>query len=128
LDAYERRSYPGNLAELLTLPQEGSYLSPNLEITQRPDLIEQETFKEILDVLREPFPGRLYIDNEKLGGFLDHFHKVDCLRTDCALCGYCDRVASQTISIDEEWRRNMIARFERAVGTLITGVLAGYQA
>ena len=127
LEAYERRSYPGNLAELLTLPQEGSYLSPNLEITQRPDLIEQERFKEIAEVLREPFPGRLYIDNEKLDGFLDHFRKVDCLRTDCDLCGYCDRVASRVISIDEEWRQEMIARFERAIGTLITGGLAGYQ-
>jgi collagenase-like PrtC family protease len=127
LDAYERRSYTGNLAELLTLPQEGSYLSPNLEITQRPDLIEPERFKEILGVLREPFPGRLYIDNKKLDGFLDHFHTVDCLHVDCDLCGYCDRVASQVISIDKEWRQEMIARFERAVGILITGELAGYQ-
>ena len=127
LDAYERRSHTGNLAELLTLPQEGSYLSPNLEITQRPDLIEPERFKEILGVLREPFPGRLYIDNKKLDGFLDHFHKVDCLHVDCDLCGYCDRVASQVISIDEEWRQEMIARFERAMGILITGELAGYQ-
>ena len=126
VDAYDRRIYRGNLAELLTLPQEGSYLSPNLEITQRPDLIEQERFREILEVLREPFTGRLSIDNEKLDGFLDHFRKVDCLRTDCDYCGYCDRVASKAISIDEKWRQEMIARFERAIGMLISGELAGY--
>jgi collagenase-like PrtC family protease len=128
LDAYERKSYRGNLVELLTLPQEGAYLSPNVEITQRPDLIEQETLREILAVLREPFPGRLCIDNEKLDGFLDGFRRVDCLATDCVLCGYCDRVASHAISIDEEWRREMISRFEGAIGKLITGGLAGYQA
>lgn len=127
LDAYERRSYRGNLAELLTLPQEGSYLSPNLEITQRPDLIELERIEEVLAVLREPFSGRLSIDNEKLDGFLDHFRMIDCLRADCDRCGYCDRVASRAISIDEGWRQEMITRFKRAIGILITGGLAGYQ-
>jgi collagenase-like PrtC family protease len=124
LDAYERRTYRGNLAELLTLPQEGVYMSPNLDIIDRPDLIDTEKMDAVMAVLREPFPGKLSIDNAKLNGFLDHFKKTDCHRIDCDQCGYCRRVASQAVSIDEGWRQEMIFRFERAIGSLINGEVA----
>jgi collagenase-like PrtC family protease len=124
LDAYERRSHQGNLAELLTLPQEGVYMAPNLDIIHRPDLIDTEKMEEVMAVLREPFTGKLSIDNTKLNGFIDHFKKVDCLRTDCDRCGYCGRVASQAISIDEGWRQKMISRFEGAIDCLINGQIA----
>jgi collagenase-like PrtC family protease len=124
VDAYERRDYSGNFAELLTLPQEGVYIAPNLDIIQRPDLIDTDKMHEIMTVLREPFTGKLSIDNTELNGFIDYFKKVDCLRTDCVRCGYCGRVASRAISIDEEWRQEMISRFERAITSLITGEVA----
>lgn len=124
VDAYEQRSYPGNLAEILTLPQEGVYTSPNLDLIQRPDLIETDIMEDIMAVLREPFSGRLIIDNTGLNGFIEHFKTVDCLRIDCERCGYCERVASQVISIDEGWRGEMISRFERALESLIGGELA----
>jgi len=126
IDAYEHKSYSGNLAKLLSLPQEGAYLSPNLEIIQRPDLIEPEKMKEIMEVLGEPFPGKIYIDNSKFNGFLDYFKKVDCLRTDCNRCGYCEKVASQVITLDEGWRREMIERFDKAINILMTGELTGH--
>ena len=124
VDAYERRSYHGNLAALLTLPQEGVYMSPNLDIIHRPDLIDTETMDAVMEVLREPFTGKVFIDNSKFNGFIDHFKKIDCLSTDCDRCGYCARVASQTISIDEGWRQAMISRFERAIVSLIKGEIA----
>jgi ferredoxin len=89
-------------------------------------LIEPEEMEEVMGVLREPFPGNIYIDNSKLNGFLDYFKKVDCIHTDCKRCGYCERVASQAISIDEAWRKEMIARFDKAVEILITGKIAGF--
>jgi hypothetical protein len=77
-------------------------------------------------VLREPFPRKVHIDNRKLDGFLDYYKKVDCLRTDCAQCGYCERMANRAISVDEEWRREMISRFDRALEILTTGEIAGF--
>jgi len=80
--------------------------------------------EEVLKVLREPLTDKLYIDNAKLKGFIDHFKEVDCLHTDCEHCGYCEQVASRVISIDEGWRKEMIAKFDRATAILLTGEIA----
>jgi hypothetical protein len=82
--------------------------------------------EEVMAVLGEPFPGKVFINNSKLNGFLDHFKKTDCFRTDCNQCGYCEQMATQAISIDEEWRKEMISKFEKAIDTLITGEIAGF--
>jgi len=126
VNAYEKKSYPGNLVKLLTLPQQGAFLTPDLEVIQRTDLIEPEKMEEVMAVLREPFAEKVTIDNSKLNGFLDYFKKIDCFHMDCDRCGYCERIASQAISIDEEWRQEMISRFDRSMETLITGEIAGF--
>jgi collagenase-like PrtC family protease len=126
VNAYEKKSYPGNLVKLLTLPQQGAFLTPDLEVIQRTDLIEPEKMEEVIAVLREPFPEKVYIDNSKLNGFLDYFKKIDCFHMDCDRCGYCERVASQAISIDEEWRQEMISRFDRSMEILVKGEIAGF--
>jgi collagenase-like PrtC family protease len=124
--AYEQRSYKGNLVELLSLPQKGAFLAPNLEVLQRTDLIEPEKMKEVMDVLKEPFPGKIDIDNEKLNGFLDFFKKIDCFHTDCKRCGYCERMTRKAVAIDEKWRKEMVARFDRALDILVSGEIAGF--
>ncbi|MCP4667788.1 MAG: hypothetical protein GY849_15650, partial [Deltaproteobacteria bacterium] len=125
VEAYEQRRYPGNLAELLTLPQEGAYMKPNLDILDQGHLMERETLEEVLAVLREPFTDKLYIDNVKLGGFLEKFKETDCQYRDCDVCGYCEAVASRVISMDDDWRKEMIARFDRAHEMMITEGMAG---
>lgn len=126
INAYERKSYKGNLVELLSLPQQRAFLSPNMEVLQRTDLIEPEKMEEAMEVLKEPFSGKVFIDNSKLNGFLDYFKKTDCVHTDCDRCGYCEQMASRAISIDGEWRKEMISRFEKAMDILITGEIAGF--
>lgn len=126
LDAYEQRSFPGNLAELLTLPKEGAYMAPNLELLDRPDLMDGESIQEILSVLREPFAPHLYIDNSRLEGFLDHYRKTDCLRKDCKHCGYCDEVAGRVIAVSASWREEMLEKFEKAKTALLSGKVSGY--
>jgi collagenase-like PrtC family protease len=125
LDAYEQRSFPGNLGELLTLPREGAYMTPNLDLLQRPDLMEPAILEEVLGVLREPFIPEIYVDNSKLHGFIDYFKKADCAHMDCEVCGYCERVAAQAVSVNQEWRRKLIARFDRAIELLTNGAIAG---
>jgi collagenase-like PrtC family protease len=124
--AYQEKSYKGNLVELLSLPQQGAFLKPNVELFQRDDLIEPEKMGEVMAVLGEPFPEKIHIDNSKLDGFLDYFKKVDCLHMDCDRCGYCERIAAQAISIDEDWRKEMLERFNKAIDILLTGEIAGH--
>jgi collagenase-like PrtC family protease len=126
VNAYEKKSYTGNLVELLTLPQQGAFMAPHLEVIQRTDLIEPEKMEEVMAVLREPFPEKVRIDNSKLNGFLDYFKKIDCFHMDCDRCGYCERIASQAISIDDGWRQEMISRFDRAMEILVKGEMAGF--
>jgi len=123
--AYEERRFDGNLVELLTLPQQGVFLSPNLDLLKRNDLIESEKMEQMLAVLREPFPGKVFIDNRKLDGFLEHFEKADCFRMDCDRCGYCEKVSQEALSMDEKWRKEMVSRFDQALEMLITGEIAG---
>ncbi len=125
VNAYEKKSYSGNLVELLSLPQQGAFLKPNLEVIHRTDLIDPEKMEEVMAVLREPFPEKVYIDNSKLNGFLDYFKKIDCFHMDCDRCGYCEKIASQAISIDDGWRQEMISRFGRAMEILVKGEMAG---
>ena len=127
VNAYEKKSYPGNLVKLLTLPQQGAFLTPDLEVIQRTDLIEPEKMEEVMAVLREPFPEKVTIDNSKLNGFLDYFKKIDCFHMDCDRCGYCERIASQAISIDEKWRQEMISRFDRSMEIVVKGEIAGFK-
>jgi hypothetical protein len=127
VNAYERKSFKGNLVELLSLPQHGAFLSPNMEVLQRTDLIEPEKMGEAMEILKEPFPGKVFIDNAKLNGFLDYFKKTDCLHTDCDRCGYCEQIASRAISIDEEWRKKMVLRFDKAVEMMMRGEIAGFR-
>ncbi len=126
-DAYENRTYTDNLAKLLSLPHEGANLPPNLDMIDRPDLIETDKMMEQLEVLRTPFTEKLEINNSKLDGFLDYFEKIDCMHTNCDKCGYCEKIASKAISIDEKWRQEMIARFDRAIEILLNGELAGFK-
>jgi len=125
LDAYERRQSPDNLAELLTLPQAGEYRKPNMECLDRPDLISPEGMAEIITVLREPFTDHLRIETQQLDGFLDHFHTHDCLHSDCRRCRYCEKVAQRAVVVDEKWRREMVARFNRVLALLSSGAIAG---
>jgi len=125
LHAYENRRFEGNLARLLSLPQEGVYMPPNLALTERPDLIDMDKMQEVMSVLKEPFTAGLCIDNARLDGFLDYFKKADCLHLDCERCGYCAGVADRAVSIDEKWRQQMIGRFDRALEILTRGEIAG---
>lgn len=126
-DAYRQRRYDGNLAELLTLPQEKVYMKPNVELLDREDLMETKKMETIVSVLREPVTEKLFIDNRQLDGFLEFFRTVDCLHTDCRKCGYCESIAQRTVTIDHDWQTDMVGRFDNAINLLTQGKLADYK-
>lgn len=125
-DAYRQRRYDGNLADLLTLPQKSAYMAPNMELLNRPDLLNTEKMEAIVSVLKEPFTNRVFIDNNQLDGFLAYFKTVDCSHTDCRQCGYCQRIARKAVVMDPDWQKDMIQRFDKAIDLLTHGGLADY--
>ena len=94
-EAYSRRSYPGNLADLLSLVQvKGPRAAIDHLATERggPDV-------DALAAAFAPF-GEVSIDNSAFPrGFLRHIAQVDCERTTCSECGYCRRVAERVLRI-----------------------------
>jgi collagenase-like PrtC family protease len=125
LEAYEKRRSPANLAEVLTLPRQGAYRTPNLEVIRRSERVDPAAMAELLEVLREPFTDAVHIDGRALDGFLAFFETMDCDNTDCRRCGYCANLAGKVVRIDETWRQAMLARFDHALNLLKDGVVAG---
>lgn len=93
--AYSARTYPGNLADILSLVQ---VRGPRAMLAR---LVRTSRVREVdlLSQAFEPF-GEVVIDNRGFPkGFLRHIATVDCDHTTCSACGYCPSVAAKVIRI-----------------------------
>lgn len=108
--AYTVRSYEGNMMDLihglskyiiynnnnyywkglkyLLQPSKINLFKAHKLVNQLSELREQKEFNESFD---------LYIDNKKLDGFMEYFHKGNCHR-DCNMCNYCNKYAQKAVS------------------------------
>lgn len=89
--AYTRRTYPGDLNDLI------------------PGLDGVEPFG--------PFPVRIH--NGRLDGFLDSFAKKDC-RLGCEGCAHCDEWAGKAVSVARD-REEYVGKIERLLGRFTSG-------
>jgi collagenase-like PrtC family protease len=109
--AYSDRSYDGNLVDLLTLPNQGSYLPPNFDYFNKPDKINMEKVAMVADLMNFSFRDVVQIPNKKLEGFIKFFQNHDCRRSSCEECGYCqktfDKVAEYDRSLAEKHGGNL---------------------
>ena len=107
--AYTQRSYDGNMMDLIhglskyIIYNKDKYYWKGLKYLLQPskiNLFKAHKLVSQLNTLRnekafnESFD--LYIDNKKLDGFMDFFHKGNCNR-DCNECRYCDKFAGKAI-------------------------------
>ncbi len=107
--AYTQRSYDGNMMDLIhglskyLIYNKGKYYWKGMKYILQPSKISLlKAYKLVnqLSVLRkekafnESFD--LYIDNKKLNGFLDFFHRGHCQR-DCTECNYCHKYAEKAV-------------------------------
>lgn len=89
VQAYAKRHFDGNLIDLLTLPNKGSYLPPNMDYFNKPDKIDMAKVQEVAGLMDFSFHDAIEIPNKKLDGFLEFFKTNDCRRMSCDDCGYC---------------------------------------
>jgi hypothetical protein len=64
------------------------------------------------------------IDTAKIPeNFLAGFRERDCSALDCAACGYCERIASQAVSIEPSYRSEVLDTYAEVDETMAAGAL-----
>jgi len=102
--AYTDRKYNGNLIDLI---QGHGYLDKNGEqkLEKAQVNTRKEAYNEIKRVrgLGQPriYPRHIYIDNEKLDGFIEFFVNDKCINN-CNVCDYCKSISRKVITKNEE--------------------------
>lgn len=125
VNAYTKRRYDGNLADLIPSYQAKSFLRGGkkimlaLKYLMRPFSINYLLLKKLSGIP----PGLdVYIDNRALDGFLEFFVQDKCIgQGACNECGYCSRAAKKAVKIDEAYRQNMLKKYEEVLGDIIGG-------
>lgn len=125
VEAYANRSYDGNLCDLLTLPNQGSFLPPNFEYFNKPDKADMSKVAMVADLMNFSFSDALNVRNKDLDGFVEFFKEHDCRRTSCDDCGYCDRMLEQCADWNEEAARAQAAKLEKFAQIILSGALFG---
>ncbi len=125
LDAYTKRRYDGNLADLIPSYQVKSFLRGRKKFTlalkylMRPFSINFLLLKKLSAIP----PGLdVYIDNRALDGFLDFFVQNKCIgQGACQKCGYCSKVAQKAVNMDEAYRQRMLKKYENVLSDITGG-------
>ncbi len=56
-------------------------------------------------------PSPLVLDNRAMDGFIDRFLRKSCVDVDCEDCRYCHRFADKALTIDAEYKREVLAQY-----------------
>ena len=94
--AYSERKYRGNLGDIICLHTKRSehrFATAGLEA-------KEPGIREKLRLMGDAIfaAENIYIDNQKLEGFLDGIKKINCRYLSCDRCGYCEKYAQKAIS------------------------------
>jgi collagenase-like PrtC family protease len=81
IGAYAQKRSPANLADLLSIPNgPGSYRQKRYEGAEC---------------------AEVFIDSEKLNGFIEPFKRFSCRAMDCSSCGYCRQMAERAVRVED---------------------------
>jgi collagenase-like PrtC family protease len=128
--AYSTRRYDGNLLDLVlpfnypeesytnTASRDAYSLRRAVKYFFKPSQVNVTRVPKLSKLgkrmgLLYPRKGKsaLYLDNRKMDGFMDRFLKHSCIDTDCEKCGYCHRFADKALTIDPEYRADVLAQY-----------------
>ncbi|MBD3316516.1 MAG: peptidase U32 [Chitinivibrionales bacterium] len=136
--AYAQRSFDGNLLELVGPVAQinrgtGASLFRRFRIAAsmiRPGKVRLSTLLKVRDYMNAIIPSRyergaagVYIDNKSLDGFLKGLGRRNCSMSSCEVCGYCKRIADDTVEYDAAYRRRTIAMADDLENGLNDGTL-----
>lgn len=104
--AYSERKYNGNLLDLI---QGHGWTNSKGELTINDNKVENISKNEIVEKIRtvrglgceRRYPRHIYIDNQKLDGFINFFKNNHCTGN-CLNCNYCGKIAKNVIIRNNE--------------------------
>lgn len=109
IKAYTSRKYNGNLLDLIDCIESPNYkIEHSLNIKRYKNLLNYilvspfKSYKDSYDwySTSRKMSNYIYIDNNKLNGFINFFKNKDC-PSSCEECDYCERWAKDVIKIDQ---------------------------
>ncbi|MDP8253753.1 MAG: U32 family peptidase [Candidatus Kaelpia aquatica] len=129
-DAYIKKSYNGNLLDIL-----GSFssatggsnsnqksLSKWIKIIKylfRPQQVNISKLYKFKNILTKV---PVYINNQSLDGFLEHFFNKRCDLMSCKNCNFCNDIAKRVVSIvDEDKYRDLIKNYNSILEDIVSG-------
>ncbi len=104
--AYSERKYNGNLLDLI---QGHGCSNSTKELIMNYDDIDKMSKEEIIEEIarvrglgkERECPRHIYIDNQKLDGFIEIFKKGNCTGN-CLNCNYCKRISDKVITRNDQ--------------------------
>jgi collagenase-like PrtC family protease len=128
VQAYSQKSYSGNLFDILNYIQCDGYNKIRKGSMIKGVLAGKANWKEMMKVEKATFLPEVYIENQSLDGFLEHFIKSPCSNKTCYTsdkeygeCRFCYDLAQKVVSIREPERTESIGHIEELVGVINSG-------
>lgn len=122
-NAYAKRSYEGNLIDILNYVGKGNMYGKLHDETLNEEIKKQEyNLDKVTNYRKSIFYDLPEIDNKKLDHFLDYFRKNYCcdekicgVKTDEHHCSYCNGWADRVVKFNENSRNQAIESAEKAL-------------
>jgi collagenase-like PrtC family protease len=140
VDAYANRRFDGNLLELV-LPfnypqsaydtkaaQDAFSVRRAAEYFFKPDQVNvtkvpmlAKLGKRLGLLYPRQGPSQLHLDNRKLDSFIDRFLTTSCIDVDCDQCRYCHEFADEALTIDPEFKEDVLAQYRELFESMHQG-------
>jgi collagenase-like PrtC family protease len=122
VQAYQNRSFDGNLIDILTLTNPDVYIKPNLAYFNKPVHVNVAMIAGTGGLMDFAFRDFIYIDNKKLDGFIEFFQESgSCRNRDCGACGYCRKMFEKAGTFNSQEAEKHRAGFEGFIKSIVSG-------
>jgi collagenase-like PrtC family protease len=123
--AYAERNFDGNLIDLLTLPNKGSFLPPNFAYFNKPQMVDMEQVQTVAGLMDFSFNDAVNIPNKSLDGFLKFFQTHDCRRLSCDDCGYCRKIFEKVATCNKDVAQAQVKKLTDFAEVIMDGRIFG---
>ena len=122
VQAYEKRSFDGNLIDILTLTNPDVYLNPNLEYFNKPEHVNVPLITQVSGLMDFALKDFIFIDNKKFEGFIEFFRNSEsCRNLDCRKCGFCRDTFEKVAEFDPQEAQKRRLGFESFIQAILSG-------